>query len=75
MQNVKMSVKGTTLILEIDLSQEGALSSTGKSFNVATTNGNQPIPGTPDLRVGVNVFRPNPDYVAPEDAKKSKKAA
>lgn len=56
--NVTVTVTGTKATIEIDLSQTHGTSSTGKSIIVATTNGNQLIPGTADIRIGLNVYKP-----------------
>ena len=56
-ENVTVSVKGTTLTIKIDLSQDGQPSKSGKSQVIASTKGNMPIPGHTDLRLGVNVYR------------------
>jgi hypothetical protein len=57
-----MKVDGDTLFIKVDLSARLGKSSSGKSIQVATTGGNQPI-GDKGIKVGVNVFLPNPDYV------------
>jgi hypothetical protein len=58
MENVKMSVSGSTLTIQVDLAHRGAKSSTGKTTRVASTEGNIAIPGYSDgeLKVGLNVF-------------------
>jgi hypothetical protein len=56
MENVKMSVDGTKLTIEVDLSQRGAKSSTGKTIRVASTEGNVACPGHEEIKVGLNVF-------------------
>ena len=56
MENVKASVKGSILTLEVDLSKRGAKSSTGKTVRVASTEGNLPVDGYPDIKFGLNVF-------------------
>jgi len=60
MENVKFSQSGTKLIIEVDLAHRGDPSSTGKTLRVASTEGNVPCPGYPDIKVGLNVFAPNP---------------
>lgn len=59
MTNVKMSVKGSILTIEVDLSAEGRLSETGKSTVLGTSHGNQKLedPRFPGVKVGVNVFK------------------
>jgi len=56
MENVKASVSGTILTIEVDLSKRGAKSSTGKTVRVASTEGNLPVDGHPDIKFGLNVF-------------------
>ena len=56
MENVKMSVKGSILTLEVDLSKRGAKSSTGKTIRVASTEGNVACPDHEEIKVGLNVF-------------------
>jgi hypothetical protein len=58
MENVKMSVKGNILLVEIDLTKEFGLSSTGKSKTVASTKGNVAVPGHEDVKIGINCYRP-----------------
>lgn len=56
MKNVNMVVKGNKLVIELDMSQEFGLSTSGKSIIVSSSEGNQSIPGT-DLKIGLNVYR------------------
>jgi hypothetical protein len=60
MENVKFTQNGTKLTIEVDLAYRGEPSSTGKTLRVASTEGNVPCPGYPDIKVGLNVFAPNP---------------
>ncbi|TQI66234.1 hypothetical protein [Clostridium sp. KNHs216] len=59
MKNVKMSVTNNKLLIEVDLSQSFGPSSSGKSVTVATTEGNKTVPGTEDIKIGLNVYKPN----------------
>ncbi len=56
MRNVEMKVEGEKLHIEVDLSQEGEVSSSGKSLVIGTTKGNVPVEGRPDVMVGLNVY-------------------
>lgn len=56
MENVKMSVNGTKLTIEVDLAHRGEKSSTGKTVRVASTEGNIECPENPLIKVGLNVF-------------------
>lgn len=56
MENVKMTVAGDKLTIEVDLSKRGAKSSTGKTIRVASTEGNVACPEHEEIKVGLNVF-------------------
>ena len=60
MENVKFTQNGTKLTIEVDLAYRGEPSSTGKTLRVASTEGNVPCPSYPDIKIGLNVFAPNP---------------
>jgi len=64
MRNVKMTTKGNILHIEVDLSQPGVVSTSGKSMVLASTEGNVHAPGTEDVQVGLNVYRPKTDAPA-----------
>lgn len=55
--NVQLEiVGGKTAIITIDLTERHGASSSGKSETVATTSGNQSVPGFPNMKIGLNVF-------------------
>ena len=58
MQNVKLTVKGNILTIEVDLSQTFGASASGKSITIASTKGNAQVPGTKGIKVGLNVYSP-----------------
>ncbi len=60
MKNIKMTLKGATLLIEVDLSKEFGLSSSGKSVQIASTDGNVSVPGREEVKIGLNVYRPRP---------------
>ena len=60
MKNVTYKVAGNLLTIEVDLSKSFGPSSSGKTEIVATTEGNQPIEGHPDVKLGVNIFKALP---------------
>lgn len=60
MQNVEFQVQGNSLVIVVDLSQEVGESSSGKSIIIASTGGNVSVPGFEDVKVGLNVYRPQP---------------
>ena len=60
MQNVEFQVQGNTLVMTVDLTQVVGESSSGKSIIIASTGGNVAVPGFEDVKVGLNVYRPQP---------------
>lgn len=59
MKNIKTSVSpdGNKLTIEIDLTAEKTVSSSGKSLIIASTEGNIPIDKThPEIKMGINVY-------------------
>jgi deoxyhypusine synthase len=57
MKNVEMKVEHGKLIVTVDLAKELGPSASGKSVIIATTEGNVDVPGTPDTKIGLNVYR------------------
>ncbi|MBE3584864.1 MAG: hypothetical protein IMW94_01580 [Thermoanaerobacter sp.] len=57
MKNVEMTVDGAILTIRVDLGKEFGPSSSGKTIIIATTEGNVPIPGRENIKVGLNVYR------------------
>ncbi|NMB74513.1 MAG: hypothetical protein GYA21_05225 [Myxococcales bacterium] len=59
MKNVKLDVHGTQLVITVDLAQDFGPSSSGKNIIIATTEGNQTVPGKEDqgVKIGLNVYR------------------
>lgn len=55
MKNVKIAVNGTTLTITIDLTKDFGLSQSGKTRIIASTRGDQALPGGAVL--GLNVYR------------------
>ena len=56
MKNVEMQVTGDILTIKVDLSQRFGKSGSGKNEIVASTEGNQSIPGLDEVKVGLNVY-------------------
>ncbi len=57
MKNVEMTVDGNILNIKVDLSKEFGLSSSGKTIIIASTEGNQSVPGNEGIKVGLNVYK------------------
>ena len=68
MRNITQSLKGTVLTLTIDLADVGGPSSTGKSLQIASSEGNVSVDGRPEVKMGINVYLP-----VPKEARPSKK--
>ena len=60
MKNVETKVDGNKLTIIVDLSQEFGLSSSGKSITIASTEGNVAVPGSEEVKIGLNVYKPRP---------------
>ena len=61
MMNVstKIDPKGK-MTITVDLTNDGHISSSGKNQLVATTGGNQDIPGYPGFKMGLTIYKPVP---------------
>ena len=57
MKNVETKVEHGKLVITVDLATELGPSSTGKSIIIGTTAGNVDVPGAPDVKFGLNVYR------------------
>lgn len=57
MKNVDMRLEGNKLTIEVDVTKEFGLSSSGKSLIIASTEGNVSIPGKEEIKIGLNVYR------------------
>jgi hypothetical protein len=62
MQNVEIKRTKDRLVIEIDLTKSYGPSKSGKTIIIASTSGNASIPGEnkEGIKVGLNVFKPNP---------------
>jgi ABC-type dipeptide/oligopeptide/nickel transport system ATPase component len=58
MENVLFDVQDGHLVIVVDLNQEIGESASGKSVIIATTGGNVSVPGYEQVKVGLNVYRP-----------------
>jgi hypothetical protein len=57
MKNVEMTIDGNILTIKVDLAKEFGPSSSGKTIIIASTEGNQSVPGKEDVKVGVNIYK------------------
>jgi len=57
-ENIQMEVQGETLVIRVDLRKEYGLSGSGKSVIIASTGGNIAVPGQEQVKIGLNVYRP-----------------
>jgi hypothetical protein len=59
MKNVETKIEGKKLIITVDLSKEFGPSSSGKNVIIATTEGNQSVPGAEEqgVKIGLNVYK------------------
>jgi len=56
MKNITMQIANNILTITIDLSKEFGKSGSGKNIIIASTEGNQTVPGT-ECKIGLNVYR------------------
>lgn len=56
MENLKISTNGDEVTITFNASHRGGKSSSGKTTIVAITSGNVPVPGFPDIKIGVNAY-------------------
>ena len=56
MKNIEMTTNGDILTIRVDLSQRFGKSSSGKSTIVASTEGNQAVPGHEEIKIGLTVY-------------------
>lgn len=57
MKNVEVSVEDEILTIKVDLSKEFGPSSSGKTIIIATSEGNQTVPGYENVKMGLNVYK------------------
>lgn len=57
MKNLDMIIEGNILTIKVDLSKEFGPSSSGKTIIIASSEGNQSIPGKEDVKIGLNVYK------------------
>jgi hypothetical protein len=60
MKNVDMSLDGNILTIKVDLAREFGPSASKKTIIIATTEGNMPIEGREDVKVGLNIYKKPP---------------
>ena len=56
MQNIEMELKNKVLIIKIDTSKRFGKSASGKTTIIASTQGNQSVPGTDGMILGLNAY-------------------
>ena len=57
-ENIQMEVQDNVLVITVDLSKSYGLSGSGKSVIIASTGGNIAVPGREEVKIGLNVYRP-----------------
>ena len=57
MKNVEMFVEGNILTIKVDLTKDFGPSTSGKTIIIASSEGNQSIPGKEALKIGLNVYK------------------
>lgn len=59
MKNVEITLDGNILTIKVDITKEFGPSSSGKTIIIASTEGNQSVPGKEDVKVGLNIYKKN----------------
>jgi hypothetical protein len=57
MKNVEMLIEGNILTIKVDLTKDFGPSSSGKTIIIASSEGNQSIPGKEAVKIGLNVYK------------------
>lgn len=57
MKNIEMRVEHGKLMITVDLTKDLGPSASGKSVMIGTTEGNVDVPGAPDVKIGLNIYR------------------
>jgi len=57
MKNVEMSIDGNILTIKVDLTKDFGPSASGKTIIIASSEGNQSIPGKEAVKIGLNVYK------------------
>ncbi len=57
MKNVEMNIDGNMLTIKVDLSKDFGPSTSGKTIIIASTEGNQSVPGKEAIKVGLNIYK------------------
>lgn len=57
MKNIEMSVDGNILTIKVDLAKDFGPSSSGKTIIIASSEGNQSVPGKEAIKIGLNVYK------------------
>lgn len=58
MKNIEMEVKGKKLLITVDLDKDFGASTSGKNTIIGSSEGNQTVPGTEGVKIGINVYKP-----------------
>ena len=57
MKNVEMTIEGNILTIKVDMTKDFGPSASGKTIIIASSEGNQPIPGKEAVKIGLNVYK------------------
>lgn len=57
MKNVEMTIDGNILTIKVDLTKDFGPSTSGKTIIIASSEGNQSIPGKEAIKIGLNVYK------------------
>ena len=58
MFNITQQLQGNILTITVDLGAPGQRSASGKSIVIASTSGNVGVTGKPEVKMGINIYKP-----------------
>ena len=69
MKNVEMSIEGNILTIKVDLSKDFGPSASGKTIIIASSEGNQSIPGKEVVKIGLNVYKEIKPHITKDETR------
>ena len=59
MKNVEIKMEGNVMVIRVDLTKDFGPSASGKNIIIASSEGNQTVPGKEEeaIKVGLNVYK------------------
>ncbi len=58
--NIDLEIEGDTLLIRVNLKETHGVTTSGKSIKIASSEGNVPLPGHEEIKLGLNIYTPAP---------------